>query len=101
LIAPASLADKAGLRGTTVRASYLIDRFRVAYEFGGGWTCGCREFASQDSCKHTREADGRRCAQLQIAGYLEQRSAETEGSVLERRNGGPIDRTSRALRRSA
>jgi hypothetical protein len=55
VIAPESFADSTGLRGTTDRASYLIDRFRIIYEFGGGWTCGCREFASQDSCKHTRE----------------------------------------------
>jgi hypothetical protein len=72
-----SLADKAGRRGTTDRSSYLIDRFRVAYEFGGGWTCGCREFAMQDACKHTREADGRRSAQLGITRYLAQRPEET------------------------
>ena len=76
MITSASFADKAGRRGTTDRASYLIDRFRVAYEFGGGWTCGCREFGSQDSCKHTREADGRRSAQMRITQYLAQNSAE-------------------------
>lgn len=73
MIAPKS---NAGLRGTTDRAGYLIDRFRVSYEFGGGWTCGCREFASQNSCKHTREAAGRRAAQLSISQYLRQHSAE-------------------------
>jgi hypothetical protein len=76
VIAPESFADRVGLRGTTDRASYLIDRFRVIYEFGGGWTCGCREFASQDSCKHTREAAGRRAAQLSINQYLRQHSPE-------------------------
>lgn len=64
--------EGAGHRGTTDRASYLIDRFRVNYEFGGGWTCGCREFASQDSCKHTREVAGRRVAQREIVHYLHQ-----------------------------
>jgi hypothetical protein len=76
VIASESLADGAGHRGTTDRASYLIDRFRVNYEFGGGWACGCREFASLDSCKHTREAAGRRVAQLGIVHRLEQRRSE-------------------------
>lgn len=76
MIVSASPAGKGGLRGKTDRASYLIDRFRVAYEFGGGWSCGCREFALRDSCKHTREADGRRSAQRRITEYLTQRSVE-------------------------
>ena len=63
-------AHDAGLRGEIVRDSYLIDRFRVVYEFGGGWACGCREFALQDACKHTREAVGRRAAQRQIVEHL-------------------------------
>ena len=70
---PHSPGDSAGLRGTTDRASYLIDRFRVGYEFGGGWTCGCREFVARDSCKHTREAAGRRAAQQRIADHLARR----------------------------
>jgi hypothetical protein len=76
VIAPESLGNRAGRRGTTDRVSYLIDRFHVAYAFGGGWTCGCREFASHDSCKHTREAAGRRAAQLRITQYLRQNSGE-------------------------
>jgi hypothetical protein len=76
VIARESLAGRAGLRGVTDRASYLIDRFQVIYAFGGGWTCGWREFSSQDSCKHTREAAGRRAAQLRINQYLSQHSPE-------------------------
>jgi hypothetical protein len=76
VIASRTPPDGAGHRGTTDRASYLIDRFRVNYEFGGGWICSCREFLSQDSCKHTREAAGRRVAQLEIAHRLEQRRSE-------------------------
>lgn len=88
VIASVSPTDKSGRRGTTDRASYLIDRFRVAYEFGGGWSCGCREFASRDSCKHTREAAGRRSAQLRIIQYLAHRSVDADSlidtSVLRR-----------------
>lgn len=54
MIALVSPPDKGGRRGTTDRASYLIDRFRVTYDFGGGWSCGCREFALRDW--HLREA---------------------------------------------
>lgn len=70
-------ADALGLRGTTTRATYLIERFQVAYSFGGGWTCACREFQSQDSCRHTREADGRRTAQNRIVRYLAQPAVAT------------------------
>lgn len=77
MITSTSFASTAGRRGSTDRASYLIDRFRVAYEFGGGWSCSCREFASQDSCRHTREADGRRLAQLGITRYLAKQSVES------------------------
>ena len=63
-------AHVAGLRGSMVRDVYLIDRFRVVCESGGGWACGCREFALQDACKHTREAVGRRAAQRQIVEHL-------------------------------
>jgi hypothetical protein len=76
VIAPESFPNRTGRRGTMDRASYLIDRFHVTYAFGGGWTCGCREFASHDSCKHTREAAGRRAAQLRITHYLRRGSGE-------------------------
>ena len=56
----------AGRRGAIERADYLIDRFRVGYQFGGGWTCRCADFAKSDACRHTREAAGRLAAQTQI-----------------------------------
>jgi hypothetical protein len=66
----ALISDGTGRRGSVDRAEYLIDRFRVSYAFGGGWKCGCAEFASRDSCKHTREAAGRRAAQSRIAEHV-------------------------------
>jgi hypothetical protein len=116
VIAPESLASRGGRRGTTDRASYLIDRFQVIYAFGGGWTCGCREFASHDSCKHTREAAGRRAAQQRITQYLRQHSIEapsfriadvqTSGlRGIERETGGgrnePAPRSGAASKRKA
>ena len=59
-----------GRRGAFERADYLIGRFRVAYQFGGGWACGCVEFAKSDTCRHTREAAGRYIAQVQIAKHI-------------------------------
>jgi hypothetical protein len=60
-----------GHRGITQRGDYLIERFRVRYEFGGGWSCGCADFAASDACRHTREAAGRYIAQTLIAAHLE------------------------------
>ena len=48
----------------------MIDGFRVGYEFGGGCRCACVEFATRDSCKHTREVAGRLAAQGRIAEHL-------------------------------
>jgi hypothetical protein len=62
--------DRTGRRGAIERADYLIDRFRVRYEFGGGWACGCADFAARDACKHTREAAGRHAAQVKIAEHI-------------------------------
>jgi hypothetical protein len=59
-----------GRRGIVERADYLIDRSRVMYEFGGGWSCDCPDFARSDACRHTREAAGRRAAQMQIRQHL-------------------------------
>jgi hypothetical protein len=55
---------------------YLIDRFRVGYQFGGGWTCGCADFAATDACRHTREAAGRHAAQLKILERIRQPSLD-------------------------
>src|SRR4051812_25894667 len=62
--------DVAGQRGVTERADCLIDRFHVRYAFGGGWTCGCADFAASDACRNSREAAGRHVAQALIAAHL-------------------------------
>ena len=72
-----------GRRGTIERADYLIDRFRVRYAFGGGWTCSCAEFVTRDACKHTREAAGRHAAQAKIALHL--RRGGTDSFALHKR----------------
>jgi hypothetical protein len=72
--------DATGARGAVEHVDYLIDRFRVAYEFGGGWTCPCAEFATRDACKHTREAAGRRAAQMRIAEHF--RSGSRDAFVV-------------------
>jgi hypothetical protein len=76
IVAPAFSPDNAGRRGAVDRGDYLIDRFRVRYEFGGGWKCGCAEFAASDACKHTREAAGRRAAQARILQHVTRGSSE-------------------------
>ena len=69
-----------GHRGTIERANYLIDRFRVGYQFGGGWTCGCADFAALDACRHTREAAGRLAAQAQIKERISKGSLQVMNS---------------------
>ncbi len=88
-------ADGTGRRGAVERADYLIDRFRVRYEFGGGWKCACADFAASDACRHSREAAGRRAAQLSIADHI--REGRTAGLSVARRalssiSGKPADR---------
>ena len=56
--------------GTIVRSEYLIDRFRVVFESGGGWHCTCAEFVSSNACAHSREAAGMRAAQAQIVDHV-------------------------------
>ena len=75
--APVSAAEAGGCRGAIDCAEFLIDRFRVRYAFGGGWTCSCADFVTHDSCKHTREAAGRHAAQVQIARHLLRGSADS------------------------
>ena len=58
--------ETTGRGGTIQRSDYLIDRFRVVFESGGGWHCACADFAASNACRHTREAAGRRAAQAQI-----------------------------------
>jgi len=57
-------------RGTQDRTEFMIDGFRVGYDFGAGCRCSCAEFAKRQSCKHTREVAGRLAAQGRIAAHL-------------------------------
>jgi hypothetical protein len=52
------------------RTEYLIDRYHVVYETGGGWHCVCDEFKALNECRHSRESEGRRAAQAMIAGRV-------------------------------
>jgi hypothetical protein len=63
-------AENSGRGGTLVRNAYLIDRFSVVYESGGGWHCVCADFVKTNACRHTREASGRAAAQAQIIEHL-------------------------------
>jgi hypothetical protein len=62
--------ENTGRGGSIDQSAYLIDHFRVVFEFGGGWHCVCREFVSANTCCHTREAAGRKLAQAQIMERL-------------------------------
>jgi len=53
-----------------VHREYLIDRFRVVFEQGGGWHCACHDFIASNACRHTREAAGMRAAQARIRARL-------------------------------
>jgi hypothetical protein len=68
--------EPTGRRGAIERADYLIDRFHVGYRFGGGWTCGCVDFAKTDACRHTREAAGRLAAQMRIIEHIKMGSLD-------------------------
>lgn len=72
----ALLQDPTGRRGAVEHVDYLIDRFRVGYQFGGGWTCGCADFAASDACRHTREAAGRLAAQTRIIEHMKKGSLD-------------------------
>jgi hypothetical protein len=53
-----------------LRSEYLIDRHHVVFESGAGWLCVCAEFAMSHDCRHTRESQGRRAAQMLIANRM-------------------------------
>jgi hypothetical protein len=72
-----------------VRNEYLIDRFHVVFEWGGGWQCVCSDFLASNACRHTREAAGRRAAQSQIA----QRVANARSDLV------PLSRSGASPRR--
>jgi hypothetical protein len=52
------------------RREYLIDHFRVSFQEGLAWQCGCREFGIAGACRHTREAAGMRDAQASIVRHV-------------------------------
>ena len=62
--------ENPGRRGSLVRTEYLIERFRVFFESGGGWHCVCADFASSSACEHSREAAGMRAAQAEITDHV-------------------------------
>ena len=77
--------ENAGRGGQMVRSQYLIDRFRVVFEWGGGWNCACADFVSSNACRHTREAAGRRAAQAQIAERVAAARSKLAGAGKPRR----------------
>jgi len=62
--------ENPGRRGSLVRSEYLIERFRVFFESGGGWHSVCADFASSSACEHSREAAGMRAAQAEITDHV-------------------------------
>jgi len=62
--------ENPGRRGPIVRSEYLIERFRVIFESGGGWHCVCADFVYSGACEHSREAAGMRAAQTRIADHV-------------------------------
>ena len=76
------ITDGSGRRGTIGHAEFMIDGFRVGYEFGGGYRCVCVEFAKRDSCKHTRELAGRLAAQSRIAEHLSRGASKAYSNRL-------------------
>ena len=68
--ARAASMNELGHGTPVVRSDYLIDRFHVVFEWGGGWQCGCADFVASNACRHTREAAGRRAAQSRIAHHV-------------------------------
>lgn len=85
--------ENTGRGGPVVRSLYLIDRFRVVFEWGGGWNCACADFVSSNACRHTREAAGRRAAQAQITERVAAARSYLLGAGKPRRiliaDGGP------------
>ena len=76
--------ENPGRRGSLVRSEYLIERFRVLFESGGGWHCGCADFASSSACEHFREAAGMRAAQAEIADHVATGRSQLARNPLEK-----------------
>lgn len=87
--------ENTGRGGSIIRSLYLIDRFRVVFEWGGGWNCACADFVSSNACRHTREAAGRRAAQAEIAERVAEGRSRLSSPADWRRM--PFDRSQAAL----
>lgn len=48
----------------------MIDHYHVTFDPGAGWQCVCAEFAAGHECRHIRESQGRRAAQVAISDRL-------------------------------
>lgn len=73
-----------GTGGRLEQRHYLIDRFPVSFQGGAAWSCQCREFATADSCRHTREAAGMRDAQTRIAERAGRRTSSLVSDIRPR-----------------
>jgi hypothetical protein len=73
-----------------VRNEYLIDRFRVLFQSGGGWHCVCADFVLSNACRHTREAAGMRSAQAEIVERLAVGRSQFAQVLPTARSGGCI-----------
>lgn len=62
--------EDCGSGSSILRNEYLIDRFRVVFETGGGWHCACADYTLSNACKHSREAAGMRAAQTRIREHV-------------------------------
>jgi hypothetical protein len=62
--------EDSGRASSMIRSEYLIDRFRVVFESGGGWHCTCADYAKSKACRHSREAAGMRSAQARIRDHV-------------------------------
>jgi hypothetical protein len=80
-----STMEMTGRGGPITRELYMIDRFRVVFESGGGWICACADFLASNSCRHSREAAGRRAAQVRIASLVANPKSPLPNSVGSRR----------------
>lgn len=79
-----SHTNAAGRGGRLEQRHYLIDRFPVSFQGGAAWSCQCREFATTDSCRHTREAAGMREAQARIVERAGRRTASLVNGIRAR-----------------
>jgi hypothetical protein len=80
------------------RTEYLIDRYHVVYETGGGWHCVCAEFRALSECRHSRESEGRRAAQAMIAARVRSVNGVVAGFTHGEHEAGHVSSQPKALR---